>query len=264
MAGKVWANTYGEAMPWSRMPSGVQQLRPDSQIDADDAVLLFPGSGLPNVGQAGRAWIWNARAAAAEALEPREIERRLIREGFSAELTSAGHQAAAGRWHSSAGTVRYEYVFEVAVFGLGCAFVRPSPLGSYRGEQLTRRLKRASARALYILGLDMGMVKWKLDRTGRFGLIVGLTPQLSTRSAGERDGLRLAASAFAANWERETASGVSAVIGADPEFVLLAPSGKVVPASRFFPPQAPAGSDTVVVGGVLRRPLAELRPAPAA
>jgi hypothetical protein len=54
------------------------------------------------------------------------------------------------------------------------------------------------------------------------------------------------------------------MLGADPEFVLLAPDGRIVPASRYFPRRGPAGCDSVVVRGVRRWPLAELRPAPAA
>ncbi|RIE04756.1 hypothetical protein D3H35_04555 [Cohnella faecalis] len=69
---------------------------------------------------------------------------------------------------------------------------------------------------------------------------------------------------FVKSWKSEAESGVTVKLGADPEFVLLSPEGKVVPASRYFPPDGAAGCDSVVVRGVRRWPLAELRPEPAA
>lgn len=262
MEGSVWAACGGASPPWRREPDGVRTLAADVRIGEDDAVLAFGGA-TRGIGQARTigAWVWNARETDIEALPLREIERRLRREGFSASLEPRRTPDGGRRQAGSAGKGR---LFEVAVFGLAAAAVRPSTVGFPRSEQLERRLKRSSARALYVLGLDMGMVKWKLDRTGRTGMIVGLSPSLTPRSPGEEDWLREAAAAFAADWRRETSAGVSATIGADPEFVLLTPGGKVVPASRYFPPHAAAGADSAIVGGVLRWPLAELRPAPAA
>ncbi|WP_208414451.1 putative amidoligase domain-containing protein [Paenibacillus castaneae] len=55
------------------------------------------------------------------------------------------------------------------------------------------------------------------------------------------------------------------LIGADPEFVLVTPAGKVASASRFFGAGVggAAGADAVLIGRRLLYPVAELRPEPA-
>ncbi|MCM3627594.1 hypothetical protein M3194_09465 [Paenibacillus glycanilyticus] len=55
------------------------------------------------------------------------------------------------------------------------------------------------------------------------------------------------------------------LIGADPEFVLIRPDGKVAPASRYLGEGVggAAGSDAMLVGRRLVYPVAELRPEPA-
>lgn len=53
------------------------------------------------------------------------------------------------------------------------------------------------------------------------------------------------------------------MLGADPEFLLLSPQGKVVPASRFLQREGAVGCDAIVLGGHrVILPLAELRPRP--
>lgn len=264
MAGNVWMWTDGGTSGWRGIP-GVTPLPQDARaaLGPNDAVLAFGGNCPVRPGQAGGAWIWNANAASVASLGAGEIARRLAREGFAAELGGAAEKKRR-RAGAAFGEERLPRTFTVAVFGLSEASVRPAPAGYFREQQLERRLKRASARALYVLGLDMGMVQWRLGSSGKTGVIVGLTPLLTARGSGEERRLREAAAAFAAGWARETdTDGVCVTIGADPEFVLLSQSGKVVPASRYFEPHAAAGSDSAVVSGVLRWPIAELRPAPA-
>ncbi|MBB6638319.1 putative amidoligase domain-containing protein [Cohnella thailandensis] len=153
--------------------------------------------------------------------------------------------------------------FRVCVFGLDTALVDPLPVDFRRPLELERRLARASARALYALGLDSGTVGWRVGRGGRLGAIVSLSPWIEERGEEWPELLRERLKRFADSWSREARQPVRVRLGADPEFVLLSPAGKVVPASRYLPKRGSAGCDAMRVGGTLRWPLAELRPEPA-
>lgn len=217
-------------------------------------------------GHAG-AWHWNEGAVAIEALPLKELDRRLTREGFRSALAKVSPGGAGWRKGlAGQGAVRGAgRQYAVTVFGMEAPVVRPDPGEHVAARELTRRLGRSSARALYTLGLEMGTVTWEVDGSGRKGVIIGLTPAIGELDAAGERSFAEAASAFAARW-REDAEGEAptALIGADPEFVMLAASGRVVPASRYFASNERAGCDSVVVRGVQRWPLAELRPRPAA
>lgn len=138
--------------------------------------------------------------------------------------------------------------------------------GAVRGiepdDRLRRIAARAAARALYVLGLDFGQVEVSTDARGR-AEIANVSGRMRP-SPGE--GARRTAAAAALRERRlaeERASGARVSLGADPEFVLVTLEGKVVPASRFLPPEGAAGCDSVVRGGIRRWALAELRPDPA-
>jgi len=264
---------------WRRLPQGREPGRSDVVIHASaltsDGGRLRAGA-LPAVGE-GRsaqlagghagAWHWNGRAAAVEALPLTELDRRLTREGFRSTLAK-GRLEGAGRRKGLAGqgTVRGTgRQYAVSVFGLDAPVVRPDPGEHVAARELTRRLGRSSARALYALGLELGTVTWEVDGSGRKGVIIGLTPAIGELDEAGRRSFAEAASAFAARWREDAEGNVpAALIGADPEFVMLAATGRVVPASRYFAPDERAGCDSVVLHGVQRWPLAELRPRPAA
>src|SRR5690606_14491149 len=53
------------------------------------------------------------------------------------------------------------------------------------------------------------------------------------------------------------------LIGADPEFLLFAPDGRLVFADAFLPKRGPAGCDAAYIDGRRMYPLAEVRPIPA-
>ncbi|CAI6081245.1 putative amidoligase domain-containing protein [Cohnella sp. JJ-181] len=222
-------------------------------------------------GQAG-AWLWNAAADKVGALAPAELDRRLSREGLRSAIRASGDAAAdaAFGWRTSsigAGALSLrasDTTYVVTVFGLEAPVVRPDPGDHAAGRELARRLGRASARALYALGLELGTVTWQVNASGRRGVIVRLAASIGGLDEAGARRLADAASAFALGWAGETAGEApDALLGADPEFVMLSAAGRIVPASKYFGPGEPAGSDSVVVRGVQRWPIAELRPRPA-
>jgi hypothetical protein len=129
-------------------------------------------------------------------------------------------------------------------------------------DRLRRIVGRAAVRAVYSLGMDFGQVEVETDEGGRPS-IVGLSTVMNPSFEDGEFRTVQAVRAFAERRAAETANGVAATLGADPEFVLMSPDGKVVPASRFFARDGAAGCDSVVIRGVKVWPLAELRPEPA-
>ncbi|SFE59969.1 Phage phiEco32-like COOH.NH2 ligase-type 2 [Paenibacillus algorifonticola] len=125
-----------------------------------------------------------------------------------------------------------------------------------------RRVIRAAVAALYALGLDMGEAEVVLGEGGR----------AAVRAAGVlRDAkLRAVGLARMAAWYEAAAAPAlgtapKLLLGADPEFALVRPDGRIVPASRFFGDgaQGAAGSDAMLIGRRIVYPVAELRPEPA-
>ncbi|MCC3373217.1 hypothetical protein [Cohnella sp. REN36] len=257
--GKVWIASGGQDTPRWAVEAGLAKLPEGGPAGPLDAVLAVGArhGGSLNDG----AWHWNAVAAEVASLPWAEIARRLRREGF---LVSEAARIRPGRSGRMAGQRFGQRRFTVSVFGLTAADVRPDPGTRARDEELRRRLARASARALYALGLDCGSVVWEVGASGRTGVISDLSPELRPETPEAEAVFARAAADFARSWAAETAPGSVplATLGADPEFVLLSPEGKVVPAARYLQPGGRAGCDAVVVRGVPRWALAELRPDP--
>lgn len=189
-----------------------------------------------------------------------DIARILAREGLRAQMEPDAPAPDGSRRDARtfSVTVWDLEAVDIARCGAGPLF-RPAPPDA----ALARRIGRAAARALYALGLDGGQVRLDVDAGGR----VTVRALSATPEPAAADGERRLADAIrrqARLREEERRRPPAAVLGADPEFVLLSPEGRIVPASRYFPPGAAIGSDSLVVSGVRRWPLAELRPAPAA
>ncbi len=192
------------------------------------------------------------RAEQAGPLTRRETARRLQREGLPAQV----REPEAGRR------------FSVAVLDLEAADIRRMLPGrrdartALPDDRLRRIVTRAAVRALYVLGLDVGQVMVDTDERGRAS-IAGVLPELRPGPGEGEARCALAAAARTARLAAEKeAGGVSAMLGADPEFVLQEPGGKIVPASRFLPTGGLAGCDSIVRRGVKLWPLVELRPDP--
>ncbi|MHA7963404.1 putative amidoligase domain-containing protein [Paenibacillus sp. CAU 1782] len=143
----------------------------------------------------------------------------------------------------------------------GAASWRSSRAGEWPSDAALRRVARVAVRALYVLRLDIGEAVVALAGDGRCA-VRGVRPLLGDGASQSAALRRFAAMLDAAGAIDE---GRRILLGADPEFVLLMPSGKVAPASRFFGAGAggAAGADAVLVGRRLLYPVAELRPAPA-
>lgn len=126
---------------------------------------------------------------------------------------------------------------------------------------LQRRLIHTAIRAVYSLGLDMGMAHLGVDPAGRITVYaIEPVPALDFRlaelfaSAIRRYGAQLAA---------ESIRTTPVVMGMDPEFLLRTSSGKIISASRYLHKHGQAGCDALLYrNNRVIYPLAELRPQP--
>jgi len=226
------------------------------------------------------------RAGKPGLMAPAEIARRLRREGIACadggvqweeqERERDGKRGEERQAEAHAGSMAESGAdrrFSVTVFDLEATDVRrmhPASQGQSirRGpdrpdDRLRRIVSRAAVRALYVLGLAFGQVDVSTNAAGKPS-IVRVSKKMNP-SAGEGVWLTRRAMDERSAWlDSEADRSVEAVLGADPEFVLQSPDGKIAPASRYLPPGGVAGCDSVVRRGVRVWPLVELRPEPAA
>lgn len=136
-------------------------------------------------------------------------------------------------------------------------------IGRWPEDIVLRRVVRTAVQALYALGLDIGEAEVALGGDGRTA-VHAVWPKLRDTKL-QAVALRRFAAWYAAV-RAEGAERRPLLIGADPEFVLVTPSGKIASASRFFGAGVggAAGADAMLVGRRLLYPVAELRPDPAA
>ncbi|MDQ7794449.1 MAG: hypothetical protein RDU89_08575 [bacterium] len=146
------------------------------------------------------------------------------------------------------------------------AVYRRTARGYARLRRRLARIRRRAVRSLHFLGLDFGAV----DLTAG-GYVCGVDPSPSLPSdlagpfaralADMANELEKLAQARRAGDHRR-----SAVLGADPEFMLISRrTGRMVPASIFFPRFGFVGCDERAVWTPrMRRALAEIRPRPRA
>ncbi|WEK55797.1 MAG: hypothetical protein P0Y55_07055 [Candidatus Cohnella colombiensis] len=209
-------------------------------------------------------WVMNEKAEQLGSLPPSEIDGRLKREG---------HRTHIGRLLSSIhGTNIRRYI--VTVFDLMALYAtriystkNSDQLHSQKlpreivDDRIFKILAKASVHAIYVLGLDFGRVVVDLDERGRTTIVL-IHSDLSPNTSEEETILSEEVTRFATEWKQEATNGVTVMLGADPEFVLLSPEGKVVPASRYFPREGATGCDSIVIRGIRHWPLVELRPSP--
>lgn len=128
-----------------------------------------------------------------------------------------------------------------------------------------QRAARMAIRALYALGWTEGVVGLRINEERQPEVI-----RIRNRSAcdARRADFLRAGRAGASGLSAEAAANVSAdapftvKIGMDPEFVLVSPEGKIVPASRFLDKRGTVICDEAIVNGKILHLLAEVRPAP--
>lgn len=218
-----------------------------------------------------KPWLMNERSSEIAALADEEVERRLRREGMPTLLgviDSNSKRVSVAVWGLDAIEIRNMYTENYIVNGINyfsnafgaseSAINKPFLSNEH---SLWKPAERLAVRALYALGLDCGQVELMLNEQRRF-IVTGITTEIQVRSAEGESKLSEAVSNFAHHWNKETAFGVSATLGADPEFILLTPEGRIVPASRYFSPEGSMGCDSVRIRGEKRWPLVELRPKP--
>lgn len=126
-----------------------------------------------------------------------------------------------------------------------------------------RRAMREARKAVYALGLDFAMVHIGiLGRGDTIVMDVNPTPVLNQRLA---EWYAEAMNGYAAEHgaSEQSLGSKRIMIGADPEFILRKPNGKIVSADRFMGREGEVGCDAVVLSGHrIVLPLVELRPQP--
>lgn len=176
----------------------------------------------------------------------------------------------------------FAHLFIVAVFHLSALSLHASKHNGYlllngrdtrdhfqKLEEVTlpaktfhaQRAIRQAIRSVYALGLDFAVVTIGVTPKGSTEVIsVEPNPKLDHHLATKLSEQLIE---YEREWKQESQRKSDVVLGADPEFVLQAPNGRIVPASQFFDPEGVVGSDAIMSrNGVQLRPLAELRPAP--
>ncbi|TCS93804.1 putative amidoligase domain-containing protein [Hazenella coriacea] len=124
-----------------------------------------------------------------------------------------------------------------------------------------RRVQDLAIRACYATGLDYGIVKCGVG-TGRKVAIMNILPSMKIN--------REIAEAFIKELDLYQKQIMEAkgsldkiVLGADPEFIMKSPKGKLLVASKYFPVRGKVGCDAIWLGeDRTQKPIVELRPNP--
>ncbi|WP_138751052.1 putative amidoligase domain-containing protein [Paenibacillus sinopodophylli] len=235
-----------DSQPWSAVRSG-------------DAVLAWTDSRSIDCRRFPSAWVLNVKGAHASSYSRAEKERIWQRAG----LCGGPEEQNVRLFRVS--IVHLEPVELQRLDSAGRAMqgkpLLPGIAGSWPDDPALRRVVRTAAAALYALGLDIGEAEVTLSGDGRTAVRDAWPRLRNTR-------LEAAALRRFAAWYDAAGTGTAdrhLLIGADPEFVLVTPEGKIASASRFFGPGVggAAGADALLVGRRLLYPVAELRPEPA-
>lgn len=156
--------------------------------------------------------------------------------------------------------------YEILIFDMAAVSikVRGGEQGSqskYIKESECGKIVEIARRAIYVLGLDYGLVT--LVMTGKRKprvLHIIESPEARKKELQViiniiRSIREIPRSAAEANQE--------VVLGADPEFMIFnSKSGKMIPASNFFPREGMVGCDNIRMPNRQQRPIVEIRPFP--
>lgn len=125
-----------------------------------------------------------------------------------------------------------------------------------------RHVQELAIRAVYSLGLDYAVVFCGIA-SGKKIVIRKVNPRPKL-SYAMQEMFANAMNRFYEQYDEEIKSE-KLLIGADPEFVMKAPSGNLVLASKFFPLRGRVGCDAIWLGqNRANKPLVEVRPKPSA
>ncbi len=168
-----------------------------------------------------------------------------------------------GHENSSGDFLNREY--DVLVFEMSTISIKQKIYGKvstqikYIEEDQCKKIVDLAKRAIYLMGLDYGMVK------------IGLTGARKTRVLSvnssplirEKDINTLLRKLDRLINNTEGIGSQEVKMGADPEFMMAnARNGKMIPASQFFPREGTVGCDNIRIPSRQQRPVAELRPKP--
>jgi hypothetical protein len=246
---------------------GLVPTRRTDAISADDYVIRYGAAGANDVGR----WVVNRRAAVRGCQSRRNIAILLRRAGVATLLDPTALQRASlvREYRVPVFSSRALACFRAESKGIWLSG-RMHEVGEEfgevagQGDDQSRRACLLATRAVHALALECALVSIGAGAQGRlFVLDIAPTPVLRGRL------LDLYAEAARATLAAEAALLEGKVrdvqLGTDLEFMLRSRSGKLVPASRYFPLTGAVGcDDRSMAGDRSRRPLAELRPEPAA
>lgn len=285
MAGNGWM--------WDGEQLRTREARGSRQLpEAGDVVLVLGDAPAP-ASSAHAILVLNGEARRFAALKRKELRERLLRIGITLSPGAGRHAevSAMGGWRADRQIrvrVFQDQVLDMrwirdgsgsagqsggkrgkGAYGVGRGAMlgdRAEPESLLPQQSAYRKASRAAIRSIYALCLDAGIVELSLDGGGRCVVDAVLLPSGAGDEWEAEAWLEavehLAAGRMAGTTARDRRKTI--LLGADPEFLLVNDSGKVVPAERYLGSGYGAGTDAMFIGGRIARPVAELRPAPAA
>lgn len=254
--------------------------------------LFAPGAAdaLTNHEQIARCWsraglLRHAPSVEQGLVDWRETVQEALRDGWRVYTVSVFHlEVIAIQRYRSIGTgITATPMDRTVPYRELCGQELTKQLGS---DPALRRVTRVAVRAIYSLGLDLGIAIVAIDGDGRTAaLAVRQIPTFHDDDGSPwaealgrfrtmyahsvADGMNLqggeseALSTTAAYRSSGSESRKRILIGADPEFVLIKENGRIASADRYFGVGGGAGADALLVGQRLMYPIGELRPDPA-
>lgn len=155
--------------------------------------------------------------------------------------------------------------YEVLLWGLRCISFRVWAGARERGKVKTLRerenmkLVDTARRAMYILGLDLGLVIVAFTARRRFKVMsIDPSPHL-----GDKELTAIVKRILDWSSLDIVVKQRDVKLGADPEFMMFnSRTGKIIAASNHFPREGVVGCDNIRMPNRTQRPIAELRPKP--